>query len=83
MATADQFHDGAPRVTAIKAVKNQVLAEQHERFRSYLTERHRQEPKARELYHGSNNNILTEPEFAASIGHEGTTKTANFAPREA
>merc|ERR1719401_1646104 len=58
MNTAGQFHDGRPQVVRIKAIKNKVLEEQHEEFRSYLAERHRQEPTTRELYHGTNNNIL-------------------------
>lgn len=53
------FHDGSyPRVTAIHAVKNDVLAGLHEEYRKYLTQKNRAEPQVRELYHGTNNNIL-------------------------
>jgi len=52
------FHDGNPRVVSIKAIKNDVLVRLHEEFRQYLANRHREEPKVRELYHGTNNNIL-------------------------
>jgi hypothetical protein len=57
MSTAP-FHDGRPRVVAIKAIKNDVLTQCHEEFRQYLANKHREEPKVRELYHGTNNNIL-------------------------
>merc|ERR1711865_724193 len=57
MSTAP-FHDGTPRVVGIKAIKNAVLASLHEQFRQYLANKHREEPKVRELYHGTNNNIL-------------------------
>jgi len=57
MSTAP-FHDGTPRVIGIKAIKNDVLTRLHEEFRQYLGTRHREEPKVRELYHGTNNNIL-------------------------
>jgi len=52
------FHDGSPRVVSIKAIKNVMLAKLHEEFRQYLANKHREEPKVRELYHGTNNNIL-------------------------
>jgi len=57
MSTAP-FHDGNPSVVGIKAIKNDVLAGLHEDYRGYLANRHCQEPKVRELYHGTNNNIL-------------------------
>merc|ERR1711865_419031 len=52
------FHDGSPRVVGIKAIKNDTLTRLHEEFRQYLANKHREEPKVRELYHGTNNNIL-------------------------
>jgi len=52
------FHDGRPSVVAINAIKNDVLDRLHDKYRLYLAERHREEPKVRELYHGTNNNIL-------------------------
>merc|ERR1712193_513751 len=53
------FHDGSyPRVTAIDAVQNNVLARLHEEYRRYLTQKNRAEPQVRELYHGTNNSIL-------------------------
>jgi len=57
MSTAP-FHDGYPTVVGIKAIKNEVLARLHEDYKGYLANKHRQEPKVRELYHGTNNNIL-------------------------
>jgi len=57
MSTAP-FHDGYPKVVSIKAIKNDVLARLHEEFRKYLANKHREAPKVRELYHGTNNNIL-------------------------
>jgi len=51
------FHDGSPKIVAIKAIKNEVLSGLHEEYRRYLAEKHREEPKVRELYHGTNNNI--------------------------
>merc|ERR1712151_711318 len=52
------FHDGRPRIVSIKAIKNDVLSGLHEDYRRYLANKHREEPKVRELYHGTNNNIL-------------------------
>jgi len=53
------FHDGSyPRVTAIHAIKNEVLAGLHDEYRRYLTQKNRADPQVRELYHGTNNNIL-------------------------
>jgi len=52
------FHDGMPRIASIKAIKNDMLSGLHDEYRSYLAEKHREEPKVRELYHGTNNNIL-------------------------
>uniref|UniRef100_A0A7S2INF5 Poly [ADP-ribose] polymerase n=1 Tax=Zooxanthella nutricula TaxID=1333877 RepID=A0A7S2INF5_9DINO len=53
------FHDGStPRVVAIHAVKNDTLARLHEEYRSYLRNKNKEEPVARELYHGTNNRII-------------------------
>lgn len=52
------FHDGIPRIVAIHAVENAVLSKLHEEYRDYLRQKNREEPAARELYHGTNNNIL-------------------------
>jgi hypothetical protein len=52
------FHNGRPRVTAIKAIMNPTLASCHEEYRKYLCTKHGEEPIVRELYHGTNNNIL-------------------------
>jgi len=57
MSTAP-FHDGQPKIVSIKAIKNDVLTQLHEEFRKYLANKHRETPKVRELYHGTNNNIL-------------------------
>lgn len=53
------FHDGSrPRVVAIHAVQNDTLAHLHEEYRAYLRNKNKEEPAAREFYHGTNNNIL-------------------------
>lgn len=53
------FHDGSrPRVVAIHAVQNDVLAQLHEEYRAYLRNKNKEEPSVRELYHGTNNRIL-------------------------
>jgi len=52
------FHDGRPRVLAVRAVINETLARCHEGYRRYLATKHSEEPTVRELYHGTNNNIL-------------------------
>merc|ERR1712110_1238897 len=56
--TSASFHDGTPRVVAIKAITNNVLARCHDQYRQYLATKHGEEPTVRELYHGTNNNIL-------------------------
>jgi len=52
------FHDGNPRVVAINSIHNATLEQCHEDYRKYLQTKHDQEPTVRELYHGTNNNIL-------------------------
>lgn len=52
------FHNGQPRIIGIKAIKNNVLAECHEEYRTYLATKHMEEPAMQELYHGTNNNIV-------------------------
>jgi len=52
------FHDGHPRIVGIKAIINDTLSRCHEEYRRYLTTKHGDEPTVRELYHGTNNNIL-------------------------
>jgi len=52
------FHDGAPRIVSIKSITNRVLSRLHEEYRRYLATKHREEPQVRELYHGTNMNIL-------------------------
>ena len=56
MASAP-FHDGEPVIVGIRQVKNPLLSRLHEEYRRYLKTRHREEPTARELFHGTNNNI--------------------------
>jgi len=56
--TSAPFHDGQPRVVAIKAISNDALTRCHEEYRKYLLTKHGQEPTVRELYHGTNNKIL-------------------------
>lgn len=52
------FHDGCPRVLAINAIQNPALQALHENYRAYLRQKNGEEPKALELYHGTNNEIL-------------------------
>jgi hypothetical protein len=52
------FHNGAPRIVKINAIDNATLNNLFDRFRSYLAEKNKEEPKVIELYHGTNNNIL-------------------------
>lgn len=55
---SSSFHDGQPRIIGIKAIINHTLARCHEGYRQYLITKHGEEPTVRELYHGTNNNIL-------------------------
>merc|ERR1719440_2213453 len=57
MASAP-FHNRAPRIIGIKAIKNEVLSRCHDEYRDYLATKHMEEPSVQELYHGTNNNIL-------------------------
>jgi len=52
------FHDGAPTVIAINAIQNEELATLHDKYRAYLRDKNKEEPKVVELFHGTNNNIL-------------------------
>merc|ERR1711879_209422 len=57
--TSGPFHDGSrPRVVSIAAVQNDTLVRLHEEYRQYLRNKNKGEPTVRELYHGTNNNIL-------------------------
>ncbi|CAE7291038.1 unnamed protein product, partial [Symbiodinium sp. CCMP2456] len=56
MASAP-FQNGEPVIVGIRQVKNPLLSRLHEEYRRYLKTRHREEPTARELFHGTNNNI--------------------------
>lgn len=54
------FHDGSyPNVVALHAVQNETLSRLHEEYRAYLRNKNKEEPAVRELYHGTNNNILS------------------------
>jgi len=57
MSTAP-FHNGRPTVVEIKEIKNKTLSCCHEEYRRYLSTKQKEEPVVRELYHGTNNNIL-------------------------
>lgn len=52
------FHNGQPKVVSIKAINNPTLNNLHDRFRRYLADKNKEEPKVIELYHGTNNKIL-------------------------
>lgn len=54
------FHDGQPYVVAINSVHNEVLERCHNEYREFLATKHGEEPAVRELFHGTNNNILSE-----------------------
>lgn len=56
--TSAPFHDGRPKVVEVNAIHNSVLEKCHEEYRRYLQTKHGDEPAVRELYHGTNNNIL-------------------------
>jgi len=56
MASAP-FHTGSPCVIGIRQIRNDKLARCHEDYRSYLANKHGEEPAVQELYHGTNNNI--------------------------
>jgi len=56
--TSAPFHDGHPEVIEVNAIHNTVLERCHEEYRNYLQTKHGEEPAVRELYHGTNNNIL-------------------------
>lgn len=55
--SSGSFHNGIPQVVAINAINNSTLTKLHDEYRAYLATKHREEPKVRELYHGTNNNI--------------------------
>jgi len=56
--TSAPFHNGRPRVTDVRAIKNPTLEAQHEQFRRYLATKNGSDPKQVDLYHGTNVNIL-------------------------
>lgn len=58
--TSAPFHNGRPQVVEVKEITNEILMRCHEQYRSYLSNKHKEEPSVRELYHGTNNNILKE-----------------------
>jgi len=58
--TSAPFHDGQPRLVRINAIQNETLEALHEGYRRYLRQKHGEESKTIELYHGTNNNILDE-----------------------
>merc|ERR1712137_622109 len=57
MASAP-FHNGCPRIVAIRSIHNKTLSRCHEEYRQYLVNKHMEEPAVQELYHGTNCNIL-------------------------
>jgi len=52
------FHNGQPKIVGIKAINNATLSNLYDKFRRYLADKNKEEPKVIELYHGTNNNIL-------------------------
>lgn len=71
------FHDGTPRVVAINSIQNQTLQALHEKYRAYLTQKNDgEEPKAVDLFHGTNNLILDD------IYTHGLSPPSDFKPSE-
>lgn len=56
--TSAPFHDGCPRIVKIHAIKNTRQAQLFSQYRLYLAKKNGEEPPVRELYHGTNCNIL-------------------------
>jgi len=54
------FHDGTPRVIEINAIENPILAKMHDRYKAYIKDKNKEEPKVMDLYHGTNNMILED-----------------------
>jgi hypothetical protein len=75
--TSAPFHNGRPQVVEIKEITNETLSRCHEQYRSYLSNKHKEEPSVRELYHGTNNNILDV------LYTHGLQPPSDFSPSEA
>lgn len=57
--SSSPFHDGSrPAVVKIEAIQNDTLSHLHEEYRAYLRNKNKEEPTIRELWHGTNNNIV-------------------------
>lgn len=56
--TSAPFHNGQPKVVGINAINNATLGNLYDRYRRYLADKNKEEPKVVELYHGTNNKIL-------------------------
>jgi len=54
------FHDGQPKVIEINAIENPILATLHDRYKAYLRDKNKEDPKVMELFHGTNNMILDD-----------------------
>lgn len=71
------FHDGTPHVVAINGIQNQTLQALHEKYRAYLTQKNGgEEPKAVDLFHGTNNLILDD------IYTHGLSPPSDFKPSD-
>jgi len=71
------FHNGTPRVVAINGIQNPTLQALHDKYRTYLTQKNDgEEPKAIELFHGTNNLILDD------IYTHGLSPPSDFKPSE-
>jgi hypothetical protein len=71
------FHDGNPQVVSINGIQNPTLQGLHEKYRAYLTQKNDgEEPKAVDLFHGTNNLILDE------IYTHGLSPPSDFKPSD-
>lgn len=53
------FHDGNPRVVEINAIHNRALQDHFDFMRGNMMKKNSEDPRALELYHGTNNEILS------------------------
>lgn len=75
--SSGSFHDGAPCVVAINSIQNPTLQALHEKYHAYLTQKNDgEEPKAIDLFHGTNNLILDD------IYTHGLSPPSDFKPSE-
>mmetsp|Transcript_75751 Transcript_75751/g.118393 ORF Transcript_75751/g.118393 Transcript_75751/m.118393 type:complete len:769 (+) Transcript_75751:3-2309(+) len=74
------FHNGHPKVIAIRQITNDTLSRCHEEYRRYLCTKHMEEPAVQELYHGTNNNIL-DVLYKHGLQPPSDTNASNSCPK--